>query len=84
MTDEQMNDYYADRCDYRNEEDADGIYYDLCAECFRYDICFNAYKNKQAKDNIVIFNDSDENSEQQDIPDNGELVIDLDYDYTEN
>lgn len=46
--DEQMNDYYADRCDYRNGEDADGIYYDLCAECFRYDICFNAYKNKQA------------------------------------
>lgn len=35
-------------------------------------------------DNTVIFNDSDENSEQQDIPDNGELVIDLDYDYTEN
>jgi hypothetical protein len=34
------------------------------------------------QDDIVIY--SDDESEQQDIPDNGELVIDLDYDYTEN
>ena len=33
---------------------------------------------------IIIFNDSDEYSEQQDIPDNGDLVIDMDYDNTEN
>lgn len=34
--------------------------------------------------NIIIFNDSDEYSEQQDIPDNGDLVIDMDYDNTKN
>lgn len=33
---------------------------------------------------IIIFNDSDEYSKQQDIPDNGDLVIDMDYDNTEN
>ena len=33
---------------------------------------------------IIIFNDSDEYSGQQDIPDNGDLVIDMDYDNTEN
>ena len=32
---------------------------------------------------VVIFDSSNE-SEQQDIPDNGELIIDLDYDNTEN
>lgn len=50
MTDEQiseqMNKYYADRCDYRNGDNEDGIHYDLCAECFRYDICYNAMRNK--------------------------------------
>ena len=37
--DEQLDEFFKDRCDYRNGDNEDGTYYDSCTECYRYDIC---------------------------------------------
>ena len=45
MTDEQLDKIYADKCDFRNGTNEDGIYYAFCNQCYRYEICKSADEN---------------------------------------
>ena len=38
-----MEQFHCD-CDYLTGDDVDGIRYDYCYECYRYDICKKSYE----------------------------------------
>jgi len=44
IKDEQLDEFYKDRCDYRNG-DNEKEHYDSCTECYRYDTCKSAHEN---------------------------------------
>ena len=55
-----MNEYYADKCDYRNGDNEDGIHYESCVMCYRYDICMDAYIEKEHPTLLLSSVDEDE------------------------
>ena len=42
---ESMEKHYSD-CDYLTGKNADGIRYDYCGDCYRYEICKDALEEK--------------------------------------